>query len=413
MPSKSRRRFGMSTRTAGDWAVRVVIALMLAFLGVVATQQTLATALRDANPQRAYALSPSDGRVLGAMAQSLSGADANAQDRQKADQLAVRALRSDPTVIPALVTLGIQAQLQGNISKSQQLLAYSEMLSRRDLRTQIWAIENAVAKNDFVDALRHYDIALRTSRQAPDLLFPVLGGAVTEPSVRIGLAKIMATKPRWNELFIPYVAGNGEDPLAVAALFRQIAKASVEIPPASQAILVARLLDKNPGQAWSYYASIRPGAVRTQSRDPRFTAAVGMPAPFDWVPSDNTDLGVMIQQSPSGGAIDFSVPAGNGGMLVQQIQYLPPGQYELKGHSANLDQASASSLYWQLSCGGGREIGRIDVPASSVNAGRFHGVINVPQDCAVQRLSLVARASDAPAGLAGRFDFIELQRVGK
>ncbi len=391
--------------------MRILLALALAFVGVMAIRHTLAIAVRAADPQRAYDLAPRDGRVLGAMAQSLAGVEASAADRNRADQLAVLALRADPTVIPALVTLGLDAQLRGDIAGGQRLLRHAQTLSRRDLRTQVWAIEDAVARNDVAGALRHYDIALRTSRQAPDLLFPVLGAAVGDTDVRSGLARIMATKPRWNELFIPYIAGNGEDPTAVASLFRQLAAASVDIPPASQAMAIARLLPGHPDQAWNYYVSVRPGAQRERSRDPRFTAAITEPTLFDWVPIEDTGGNVVVQHAAGSGLVEFTLPSGNGGMLLYQLQYLPPGDYVLRGHSTDIAQSPTASPYWQLSCEGGRELGRVNVPDSAGNGGWFGGRFTVPGDCPVQRLSLVARPSDAPEGVVGRFDDIRLQAV--
>src|SRR3546814_17422634 len=74
--------------------------------------------------------------------------------------------------------------MHGDRAGGERLLAYSQTLSRRDLRTQLMAIELAVARDDIPSALRHYDIALRTKKNAPDLLFPVLTSALTNPTIR-------------------------------------------------------------------------------------------------------------------------------------------------------------------------------------------------------------------------------------
>lgn len=397
-------------RSRAGWAARIILAFGLATLGVEACRQSVAAAILNADPQRASTLAPRNGRVLGRWSQSLWNPKSSAADRRTADQLAVQALRADPTALTAAVTLGLEAELQGDIARARRIFAYSEKLSRRDLRTQIWAIEAAVARGDVHGALRHYNIALRTSRQAPDILFPVLGSAISDAGVRLELARIMVTQPRWNELFIPYVAGNGTDPRAVVSLFRQIADGQIVIPPPSQAIAIARLIVDHPEQAWAYYASIRTDAQRMRSRDPRFTAAIVEPLPFDWTPAEDANVSVSVQRARDGGTVEFSLPSGTGGMVLSQLQFLPPGKYDLGGHSADIAQAPGARPYWLLTCeGSGRELGRVVLPDSSQFGGRFAGQLSVQGDCPVQRLSLIARPSDRVEGLVGRINEVQLQ----
>lgn len=83
--------------------------------------------------------------------------------RREADRLARLALRQDPTAVAALATLGLNAQIRGDTNSARRYFAYSDKLSRRSLTTRLWAIEDAVARDDIPAALRNYDVALRTS----------------------------------------------------------------------------------------------------------------------------------------------------------------------------------------------------------------------------------------------------------
>src|SRR3546814_9359723 len=96
--------------------------------------------------------------------------------------------------------------MHGDRAGGERLLAYSQTLSRRDLRTQLMAIELAVARDDIPSALRHYDIALRTKKNAPDLLFPVLTSALTNPTIRTELVKTLGGRPTWSHDFISHAA---------------------------------------------------------------------------------------------------------------------------------------------------------------------------------------------------------------
>src|SRR3546814_3599342 len=68
------------------------------------------------------------------------------------------------------------------------------------------AIELAVAQGDISGALRHYDIALRTKKNAPELLFPVLTSALPDPAIRTELVKTLGGQPKWAAGFIHHAA---------------------------------------------------------------------------------------------------------------------------------------------------------------------------------------------------------------
>src|SRR5690606_1446045 len=104
--------------------------------------------------------------------------------------LAREALRQDPTSVDALAVLGLQAELKNDAAQARKVFGYSRELSRRELRAQIWAIEESVRRGDIAEALHHYDMALRTSVRAQELLFPILAAALEEPSIRSALLQI-------------------------------------------------------------------------------------------------------------------------------------------------------------------------------------------------------------------------------
>ena len=87
---------------------------------------------------------------------------------------------------------------------------------------------------------------------------------------------------------------------------------------------------------------------------------------------------------------------------------LPAGDYLLEGHSAGIEQSVASRPYWTLGCSTGQEFGRVDVPISGKDSGRFAGKFTVPAGCELQYLTLVARASDTPGGLSGEIHDVQL-----
>jgi hypothetical protein len=395
-------------RSASDWAVRGVLAVIVAALGYLSVTHAVAYTLRSSAPASARALAPDDGRINALAAQRLAGAEASNADRARADRLASLALRQDATAVAAVSTLGVNAQIRGDSVVARRLFSYAERLSRRELQTQIWAIEDAVGRGDIAQALRHYDIALRTSLAASELLFPILGTAMADPAIRTALVRTLSGQPMWRDAFINYAARNSPDPRVTATLFVDLRRAGVPIGAEAQLTIVDTLITGGfAGEAWSYYTSIHQGADRRVSRDPRFSANLATPSQFDWVAINSGGIATSTQ-----GIFDFSVPASVGGPMLQQLQLLTPGEYLLEGHSIGIDQSTEERPYWTLICEDGRELGRIAMLNSADANGRFAGRFTVPaRECQAQTLVLIARPSEAASGQSGQIDQVRLRPV--
>ncbi|MCJ8158851.1 lipopolysaccharide assembly protein LapB [Sphingomonas sp. LaA6.9] len=369
--------------------------------------QSLASILTG-SPERAHALAPYDGRITARLSQTFVTASSTAADFAEATRLAHLALRQDPTAVRAVITLGLNAQVRGDVAGARRLYAYADTLSRRESQTQLWAIEDAVARNDIPGALRQYDIALRTSRTAPDLLFPVLAAAVDDPAIRAALAQTLASDPVWGPSLTLYISAHS-DPAAAVNLFRSLPRAGGKVTDEPRARLINRLISNGSfAEAWNYYSDIASKADRRMSRDPRFEADLAIPTPFDWVLVDSDGISSLIQPGERGGVFDFSAPASVGGPALQQMQMLPPGDYRLEGHSDGIDQPEGSRPYWMLSCHDGRELGRVVMPNSVQAKGAFSGRFTVPAGCLAQMLTLIIRPSDSVSGVAGSINQIRL-----
>lgn len=401
---------GFVKRRRLAWGVRAALALIAAALGCISVTRTLAGVLEDRDPARAHALAPNDARVMAALAEKKFTNNPDGNPLSATAQLAHRAILRDPTAVRAVATLGLQAQMRGDTAQARRIFNYAQMLSRRHLTTQLWEIENAVSRGDAAQTLRHYDIALRTSSRAPDVLFPVLGSAISEQEVRQDLLVLLRQRPLWAADFVGFVAAGGTDPKAVAQLYQGLRGSGVPITAEAVSFLINRLIDVGAvDDAWRYYASFRGVSDRRVSRDPSFSSNLSTPSVFDWTPNSDAGIVTSFQRGPAGGLFDFATSSGIGGVILQQLQFLPPGHYRLEGRSAGIEQPAASLPYWILSCRGGGEIGRVVVPNSTQDGGRFAGSFTVPAQCQVQMLGLVVRSSDTVSGVAGQILRVRLQ----
>lgn len=134
--------------------------------------------------------------------------------------------------------------------------------SRRNLQTQLWAIEDAVGREDIAGALRHYDVALRTKAQSRAILYPVLASAIRDAQVRAELVRTLVSRPLWADDFLGYAAKNGENAQATAALLTALHQRNVPIPEPVNAALIGSMVAR--GQGGLPGASMRRcGAMQT------------------------------------------------------------------------------------------------------------------------------------------------------
>lgn len=391
-------------------ATRGVCAVLVAILGCNSVAYSLATAVARNDIGLAFWLAPNNGQVLAARAKALAETNATSADRNLADGLARRVLHDEAMAVNAVVALGFDAAVRGDEADARRAFTYSQILSRRNLPTQLWAIEDAVEKGDVIGALRHYDIALRTSPKSGDLLFPILSNASKDSKIRAGLVTTLVSRPIWGEAFISYLATNGTDPASTAVLLQGLRHAGVEVPETARvAVINALAMGGYANEAWAYFALGRPGYDRARSRDPRFAAGLDTPSLLDWVTVETPGISMSIQSNRAGGIFEFAAPASIAGPLLRQLQLLPPGTYSLAGHASGIDQPDGERPYWLLTCHDGRELGRVEMPRSEQSAGNFAGRVSVPAGCGIQMLQLIARPVTAASGLAGQIDRVRLQ----
>lgn len=392
------------TKRPHHWTVRGGIAAVCLALAYVSTTQTLAYVIGTSDAQSAHWLSPGDGRLAGALAEQIAVAESGSGPRPGVTQLARQALDNEPLSMSALTALALNTQFSGNTAAARRLFMHSDALSRREFPVRLWLIEDAVGRGDNAGALRQYDIGLRTERGAPPLLFPVLANALANPEIAKSLAATLVAHPPWGDAFVSQLGTAEVDPIARAEFLKRLRKSGYHIPEAAQFGVINTLLSADRiNDAWTLYASLHPGARRDRSRDSDFRSQLQTPTAFDWTAVTNdTGVSASIQGSSSGGNFEFATPSTVGGVVLQQTQALPPGQYTLRGISSNIDQPPSSRPYLQLVCEDGRNAGQVDIPNSVTNAGQFSGELAVSASCKVQTLRLVVRPSSAIEGVSGR-----------
>jgi hypothetical protein len=269
----------------------------------------------------------------------------------------------------------------------------------------LWWIEYGAARGNVGLTLAHYDIALRAIRQAPDILFPILGGAISQPDIRKHLLPLLSAAPPWRTPFFQWLATNGVDYPSTALLLAALWSNTIDVPRSIYGQVENGLIQqKDYLAAWDLYRNRHPGARRDMTQDASFKSAEwGYRSPFDWNIVEGHGEAV-IGQSNGRFVLSFFTNPATAGQLARQMMVLRAGRYTLHDR-ATVEAGSGRALpYWLVQCVDGRKLGSAPVGQNTTP------LIEIPSNCPAQWIILASDFSDAVEGVEGSIQSIVLQR---
>jgi len=373
------------------------IGLILLWLSLAITTNNV---FARRNPRLAGVFGWSGAEVQAREAQALMRLDAPPVALTRAETLARSALGYELLNARAASTLGSAAALRRDVPGAARMFRYSETITRRDLPTQLWLIEDAVSRGDTSGALRHYDRAMSVFISSWNLLVPVLAAASAEPPIARALAVRLARRPNWWRAFIDqFISANSQPatafPIVLPAL-RLNPRDAVDLPfliRAIETLVTAGAYD----DAWKLYSQTtgaRAGA-RQGLRNGGFEAVAPV-APFDWRLVEGEGLFAAIQPHEGGAAgkaLYLSAEAGHTGDVAQQLLLLGSGLYTLSG-TVGGSALEADRPEVLVTCIGAMvPVVQITLPPATQEGKRFAAAVRIPADnCPAQWLSIRAHA---------------------
>jgi hypothetical protein len=319
----------------------LVGALALLWLSLAVS---IAGAMRDTRPDFALRFWPGDGFAAAMQSEYQLQQSLRSPRHDEELALARRAFAAEPTSARAA---RIVALLSDNQAQVAPRIAYARRLSRRDLPTNLWFIEEAVQRNDVPGALAQYDVTLRTSSQAPRLLFPILSAAMAQQDLVDPIARLLATGGEWVPDFFDQVLA---DPARSADLGRVVLhrpQVLHRLAPAAQARFVAQLSDARQFEIGARVYRIVSGRSPMLAGD-RAPMASGELPPFDWSVTDTGNYGAA--GNGGGASVEVYAQGGAGGTVVRRLIRLAPGAYRLRTAGTVSQSDTAGQAEWSLSC---------------------------------------------------------------
>ncbi len=258
-------------------------------------------------------------------------------------------------------------------------------------------------------ALENFDIALRTSTAAPDVLFPVLARAATDPSLAGPIARILDRPEDWRLPFLHYAITEAHaGPGVTGVLLHMRDRRLILDEHVDQSLIGELVVEQQYALARSVRDAFGPPAAAGLVADADFADA-RMQYPFGWELIQSGTSGASRTQVGGRPALQYQASPGGGGPAASQLLTLPPGDYRLTVTTATPANDPVSQPFWTLTCGGdlGPQLGLIDQPGvSGASAAKD---FTVPEGCPGQFLTLSIRSSDEP-DLTGAIRSVAIER---
>ena len=400
---RNRRAFtGFSAATAARIALFALLGLALAYF---AFANAFTNVTHRGNPRLALRFTPDDPLALTGLAATRITRAENLRDpaitalaRQSLTELAI-----NPA---ALRLIGLTASASGGLPVGRRAMLLADRMSRRDVATQLWLIEEAVARNDIPGALHRYDNALRVAGETQQVLFPVLTAAVEDPQISRSFIPYIQQPPPWLGDFVRYAVRNSRRPATYAALFMRAGGLPRDPVFASlEQELIKRLIDTDASAtAARFYGSLqnadrrvlRSAAFSDRSVDPRFV-------PLTWEIFTLPGLNAAFVRSGSDAlALQGLVEAGGATPVARKVVLVPAGTYRLRAQQALTGEGGTAEATWQLLCSGGNSAQPVWTRTDPLTARRrtVDATINVPAGCNTPMLRLLVAATGSSAEFA-------------
>jgi len=343
-----------------------------------------------------------------------------------------QALADNPFDGRPYIRLAEFALARGDTAEAEDLLALAVKHSPREPLARALSAQLALNRQDWAEAMRHFDRMLRVTPNLAEQAFPVFDALASEPSSRAALVKRLVGQggdldylrdqlrsPPWREQYLLAHAAKAPDP---RPLFSDLRRAS-ELTPTEQDAHVARYVrEARWGEAFAEWTASLPVSALTQLKSPvdgGFEQPFRAGPPFGWdiQAPKGTRVGIQRLRDGEGSGLHVEFLGRRAAFSgVKQLLMLAPGDYRLSWRHKLEKLETPRGLRWTLTCTAGANPERVNGPL-------LHGTsewasveepFTVPADCPAQWLvlKLDARIPAETLAVGGAwFDDVRIRRA--
>jgi hypothetical protein len=340
--------------------VRVLASFALALVAVFIVADTAGYNLAISDPDGALLLAPWEPVALDELAErqltNSSGELGSVED------LARRALLSDPLDSRALSLLGLVAERKGDLARAEALMSLAAARSWRNPAPHVWLFAQAIRRGKFEEAVVQADGLLRVNWRYGATIFPVLAVFGVDPRSLAALEGVLAANPPWRRSFLGEAVVNGANDRLMTHLYQSLIRSSQ--PPTADEMkpYLNRLIEmgrfEEAYQDWRAMSSPAETPVRYPYNGNFETPLDGLP--FNWVLDYVSGAEIQITAASDRGnsnalRVQFSGARATLGR-VGQLLMLAPGSYRLELAVKASGLRTERGLVWQISCAESRMV---------------------------------------------------------
>lgn len=299
----------------------------------------------------------------------------------------------EPINTLALGTLAALDELRGDHDRARSLFKLSETVSRRNQLTELWLIEDAVARGNIVEAIAHYDRAMRVAIDLRPTLLPVLNNAASNPDVLKALVPVLRQRPLWWKDYLQLLGTSGSDPQVMATVLYSVRP---NIGQGDERVLLENVLrrmvaikgDREAARVANALEGIKDTTRSLRGGD--FNSPGGV-LPFAWWLRDEANIRAYRDIVPNG-TMGLRVEASDDttGGVAQQLVGLPAGDYILSGVVGDVPADPVTRPAITVTCSDNRPITRFVLPPAPQNGAPFRFRFTIPgAKCATQWVNIL------------------------
>jgi len=299
----------------------------------------------------------------------------------------------EPINTLTLGTLAALDELRGDHDRARLLFGLSEAVSRRNRLTELWMIEDAVARGNIAEALTHYDRAMRVSIDLRPTLLPVLNAAASDADVRKALVPVLRQRPLWWKDYIQLLGTSGRDPRVMATALYNVRP---NIMQSDERILAENVLrrmvaiqgDREAARVANALEGINDTTRSLRGGDFNGTSGI---LPFAWWLRDESNIRAYRDIVPNGTTgLRVETSEDTTGGVAQQLVSLSEGDYILSGVVGDVPADPANRPAITVTCSDNRPITRFVLPPAPHNGAPFRFRFTTPgAKCATQWVNIL------------------------
>ena len=407
------------TSVSRSWSKFALLGLITLVIAYFAFAAAIAEVAQTSNADLALRFSSNDPVALAVKADQMLAKATNQPPKSGALLgMAQRSLYADPINARAVRLVGIAYALQRNPTRAARLYDLSNQISRRELGSQLLLIEGLVDKGDGVGALKHYDIALRTSTSGQETLFPILFSAIGDPAIRAEASKLIKVNPPWLISFLNFALPQNDGLANIA----DAAAASGGLPADKSLVqyenaLLTRLIDTKQFSALQRYSrSVNGhGAAQLSQIAFRRSQPTDRFQPLAWQLSQENSVSSSMETRRNDGATWLSVfaAADNRGMAARKLLLVTGGPHEFSVDQTITETGRDAEIQWQIACAETDTALWTSAGKNALGRQLIRQPIDVPSECNILWINLFAAGGASEQGIEMAAQSITLKPVAK